>query len=72
LVDVPEQFAEHKDKKIYLVAATLRPETMYGQTNCFVLPEGQYGLFEMKNDELFVMTERAAKNFAFQEMTKED
>lgn len=45
---------------------------MYGQTNCFVLPEGQYGLFEMKNDELFVMTERAAKNFAFQEMTKED
>ena len=72
LVDIPEQFAEHKDKKIYLVAATLRPETMYGQTNCFVLPEGQYGLFEMKNNEMFVMTERAAKNFAFQEMTKED
>ena len=28
------------DGEVYLVAATLRPETMYGQTNCFVLPEG--------------------------------
>lgn len=45
---------------------------MYGQTNCFVLPEGQYGLFEMKNGDFFVMTERAAKNMAYQEMTKED
>jgi len=25
---------------VFLVAATLRPETMPGQTNCFVLPEG--------------------------------
>jgi len=24
--------------KIYLVAATLRPETMFGQTNCWVRP----------------------------------
>jgi len=24
--------------KIFLVAATLRPETMYGQTNCWVRP----------------------------------
>jgi hypothetical protein len=29
--------------KVYLMAATLRPETMYGQTNCWALPEGQYG-----------------------------
>lgn len=72
LVDIPEQLAEWKDKKISLVAATLRPETMYGQTNCFVLPEGEYGLFEMKDDEFFVMTERAAKNMAYQELTKED
>jgi leucyl-tRNA synthetase len=72
LVDIPEQFAEWKEEKIFLVAATLRPETMYGQTNCFVLPEGEYGLFEMKTGEFFVMTERAAKNMAYQEMTKED
>ena len=27
------------DKPVYLVAATLRPETMYGQTNCFLHPD---------------------------------
>lgn len=26
-------------------AATLRPETMYGQTNCYILPTGDYGAF---------------------------
>jgi leucyl-tRNA synthetase len=36
------------------------------------LPEGQYGLYEMKQDEFFVMSERAARNMAFQELTKED
>ena len=27
-------------RRVYLAPATLRPETMYGQTNCFVLPDG--------------------------------
>jgi len=44
---------------------------MYGQTNCYVLPTGEYGVYQMKDDELFVCSERAAKNFAFQEMTPE-
>ena len=48
-----------------MVAATLRAETMYGQTNCYVLPEGEYGLYQMNNDELFVISARAARNFAF-------
>ena len=26
-------------KDVYLVAATLRPETMYGQTNCWISPD---------------------------------
>lgn len=55
-----------------MIAATLRAETMYGQTNCFILPEGEYGLYAMKNDEFFVMSHRAAQNFAFQELTLED
>jgi leucyl-tRNA synthetase len=42
---------------------------MYGQTNCFILPDGQYGLYEMKNDEYFIISDQAARNFAFQEMT---
>jgi leucyl-tRNA synthetase len=72
LLEKPEEFDAFKDKKIYLCAATLRAETMFGQTNCFILPEGVYGLYEMRNDEYFVMSERAAKNMAFQELTKED
>jgi leucyl-tRNA synthetase len=44
---------------------------MYGQTNCFVKPDGEYGVYAMKDDEYFVISERAARNFAFQEMTKE-
>ncbi len=67
-LSLKEQFA---GKKVYLVAATLRPETMYGQTNCYVLAEGEYGVFEMKNDEFFICAHRAARNLAYQEMTKE-
>lgn len=54
-------------RKIYLVPATLRPETMYGQTNCWVQPKGEYGAFEITPNEIFVCTERAARNLAFQE-----
>ena len=54
-----------------MVAATLRAETMYGQTNCFVLPEGEYGLYQMINNEYFIVSDQAARNFAYQEMTPE-
>ena len=71
-LELPESMKEKfAGKNVYLVAATLRPETMYGQTNCYVLPEGDYGVFEMKNDEYFVCSQRSARNLAFQEMTKE-
>ena len=40
------------------MAATLRPETMYGQTNCWALPEGDYGAFRGRNDEIYVMSAR--------------
>lgn len=29
-------------RDVFLVAATLRPETMYGQTCCYLLPSGEY------------------------------
>eukprot|EP01022_Parablepharisma_sp_SALTPOND_P024878 TRINITY_DN559_c0_g1_i1.p1 TRINITY_DN559_c0_g1~~TRINITY_DN559_c0_g1_i1.p1 ORF type:complete len:1122 (+),score=167.37 TRINITY_DN559_c0_g1_i1:4398-7763(+) len=68
----PEPLKSFQGQKVFLVAATLRPETMYGQTNCFVLPDGQYGLFKMKNGDLFICSERSAKNMAYQELTAED
>ncbi|CAG8158148.1 unnamed protein product [Penicillium salamii] len=54
------------DAKVYFVPATLRPETMYGQTSCFVGPKINYGLFKLSDKEYIVVTKRAAWNMAFQ------
>ncbi|KAL6500049.1 hypothetical protein OROGR_027959 [Orobanche gracilis] len=62
-------FLEGK-KKVYLAAATLRPETMYGQTNAWVLPDGKYGGFEINESEVFILTERAARNLAYQRLSR--
>lgn len=51
---------------VFLMAATLRPETMYGQTNCWALPEGQYGAFRGLDGEVYIMTERSALNLSYQ------
>lgn len=73
VLELPKQLEEQfNGKDVYLVAATLRPETMYGQTNCYVLPEGEYGIFAMRNNEYFICSERSARNMAFQELTRED
>lgn len=63
--------ADGSKRAIYLVAATLRPETMYGQTNCFVLPDGEYGAFEVNEEsgDVFVCSERAAINLSYQSMS---
>ena len=54
-------------KKVYLVPATLRPETMYGQTNCFVLPDGEYGAYYVDaTDEVFIMSARSARGLSCQ------
>ncbi|CAD7946567.1 unnamed protein product [Amoebophrya sp. A120] len=55
------------EQKIFLVAATLRAETMCGQTNCFVLPEGEYHVVQAKNNEIFVCGGRSARNLVYQE-----
>lgn len=52
---------------VYFIPATLRPETMYGQTCCFVGPNITYGVFELTpQKEYFVCSERAARNMSFQ------
>ena len=51
---------------VYLLAATLRPETMYGQTNCWALPGGQYGVYRSLNNEAYIMAPRSARNYSFQ------
>uniref|UniRef100_A0A7S4KN36 leucine--tRNA ligase n=1 Tax=Paramoeba aestuarina TaxID=180227 RepID=A0A7S4KN36_9EUKA len=44
---------------------------MYGQTNCWILPEGEYGAFEIKEGEVAICSQRAAYNMAFQEHSLE-
>jgi leucyl-tRNA synthetase len=51
---------------VFFVPATLRPETMYGQTCCFVGPKITYGVFKVSEKEYYVITDRAARNMAYQ------
>ncbi|BGP10322.1 cytosolic leucyl tRNA synthetase [Rhodotorula toruloides] len=59
-------------KKVFMVAATLRSETMHGVTNLFVAPSVKYGLYPSsttkgsKEDVLYLVTPRAARNMAYQ------
>nr|XP_033323492.1 leucine--tRNA ligase, cytoplasmic [Megalopta genalis] len=59
-------------KPVYLVAATLRPETMYGQTNCWIHPEITYIAYSLSNGDVYISTERAARNMAYQNFFKEE
>jgi leucyl-tRNA synthetase len=49
---------------VFFMAATLRPETMYGQTNCWVLPDGEYGAFQGPGGDVYVMCAPAAARSA--------
>ncbi|BAU00433.1 hypothetical protein LR48_Vigan06g012600 [Vigna angularis] len=66
----PDKFKVLEGKKVFLAAATLRPETMYGQTNAWVLPDGKYGAFEINDSEVFVLAHKAALNLAYQNYSR--
>lgn len=56
----------------FLVSATLRPETVYGLSSCFVGPTIEYGLYKVKDGSYYLMTEHAARNMAYQEISAEN
>ncbi|XP_030552782.1 leucine--tRNA ligase, cytoplasmic isoform X2 [Rhodamnia argentea] len=66
----PPKMGVLEGKRVFLAAATLRPETMYGQTNAWVLPEGKYGAFEINDTDVFIVAQRAALNLAYQRFSK--
>ncbi|VAH18178.1 unnamed protein product [Triticum turgidum subsp. durum] len=66
----PPKLKVLEGKNVYLAAATLRPETMYGQTNCWVLPNGNYGAFEINDADVFILTARSALNLAYQNLSR--
>eukprot|EP00928_Gymnodinium_smaydae_P070755 TRINITY_DN54527_c0_g1_i1.p1 TRINITY_DN54527_c0_g1~~TRINITY_DN54527_c0_g1_i1.p1 ORF type:complete len:1295 (+),score=401.68 TRINITY_DN54527_c0_g1_i1:2-3886(+) len=70
LLEKPAAMKALKDKKVYLLAATLRAETMPGQTNCWILPKGEYGCFKHGDKEVYVCSHRAARNMSFQDIIK--
>lgn len=55
-------------RQVYALAATLRPETMCGQTNVWALPDGEYGCFEVPDGAVYICAARAARNMGFQEI----
>ena len=57
---------------MYLVAATLRPETMYGQTNCWLHPDMKYIGFKGGHDDrdVLICTRRSARNMSYQGLTQ--
>ena len=52
-------------RSVSLVAATLRPETLYGQTNCWISPTATYTAFSFEK-EILVMAQRSARNLSHQ------
>ncbi len=55
----------------YLVAATLRPETIYGQTNLWINPAGKYVRVEINGTkgakgETWILSQEAAEKLSFQ------
>jgi len=79
LVDLPEKVKSSLSAdlygKVYLVAATLKPETMYGQTNCWLKPDLEYLVYKVldKMDttqfEVFISTKKSARNLSYQDFT---
>ncbi|RLU26189.1 hypothetical protein DMN91_002355 [Ooceraea biroi] len=64
--------SELEGRSVYLVAATLRPETMYGQTNCWVNPDMSYIAYNVACGDVYISTERAARNMAYQGFFKKE
>lgn len=71
LPQVPGAAEALEGRSVFLPAATLRAETMYGQTNCWVLPTGEYGAYEIKGGDVFITSEHSAKNMAYQDILPE-
>lgn len=71
LGDVEPEFTEYTmikfrvRKRYSILAATLRPETIYGVTNMWVNPDVSYGMWR-KGNETWVMTEECAHKLAHQ------
>lgn len=63
-----------KMQEDYLIAATLRPETIFGQTNLWINPEGKYVKVQVEGEN-WIISEQAAEKIRYQKddvLLKED
>ncbi|KFM68479.1 Leucine--tRNA ligase, cytoplasmic, partial [Stegodyphus mimosarum] len=68
---LPQKLSSFTGFSVFLIAATLRPETMYGQTNCWVRPDMKYIAFQISSGDIYICTRRAARNMSYQGFTSE-
>lgn len=69
---VDEKFSKCNGADVYLLAATLRPETMIGQTNYWVKPNVEYDVVKAKGfNEYYVAGKRSVQNLIAQEYAEE-
>lgn len=71
LPNIPDAEELFGGRDVFLPAATLRAETMYGQTNCWVLPTGDYVAFELANGEIYIASMHSGRNMAHQDFFSE-
>lgn len=57
-----------KYENSYLIAATLRPETMYGQTNLWINPKTTYGKYDVNGEE-WIISDECAEKISYQDKT---
>lgn len=62
-------FGKHEDMNQFIMCATLRPETMYGQTNIWIDPELDYVKLKISfenSDEVWIVSKEAAEKLSYQ------
>lgn len=59
------KFKTKENENRYLVAATLRPETVYGQTNLWIKPEAEYVIVKVGSEE-WILSKNAAEKLKLQ------
>ena len=64
----------NNDSSTYLIAATLRPETIYGQTNLWINPDAKYVRIQVENEH-WIISQDCAEKLKYQKdeiLLKED
>ncbi|MFA5382662.1 MAG: leucine--tRNA ligase [Candidatus Micrarchaeia archaeon] len=59
---------KNQDKEMFIIAATLRPETVFGQTNLWIDPNQEYSIIQVEN-EPWICSKQCAEKIKYQ---KED